>query len=145
MWSQQDDAPESEKRNHKYAKMVNGMIDRKVVKQTVMTSVYGVTFIGARKQIQARLMEKFEAELKSGMLTKEQEQVRSQSPTLPPVVSPLGHSVAIFHSWPLSLSDHFYQGSLGGLGALSDPCRASFSCLWLFCRRSTRPPATWPR
>jgi DNA-directed RNA polymerase len=31
----------------------------KVVKQTVMTSVYGVTFVGAREQIYARLKEKF--------------------------------------------------------------------------------------
>jgi DNA-directed RNA polymerase len=31
--------------------MLVGKIDRKIVKQTVMTSVYGVTFIGARKQI----------------------------------------------------------------------------------------------
>ena len=31
------------------------MITRKVVKQTVMTSVYGVTFVGARAQILARL------------------------------------------------------------------------------------------
>lgn len=52
------------------------MIDRKVVKQTVMTSVYGVTYIGARKQIQARLQEKFEAGLEDGMLTQEQENVR---------------------------------------------------------------------
>ncbi|CAL8471810.1 g11352 [Coccomyxa elongata] len=33
-------------------------IDRKLVKQTVMTSVYGVTFIGARLQIQNRLIER---------------------------------------------------------------------------------------
>lgn len=26
-------------------------VDRKLVKQTVMTSVYGVTFIGAREQV----------------------------------------------------------------------------------------------
>ena len=26
-------------------------VDRKLVKQTVMTSVYGVTFIGARQQV----------------------------------------------------------------------------------------------
>ncbi|RIB09389.1 hypothetical protein C2G38_273120 [Gigaspora rosea] len=32
-------------------------INRKVVKQTVMTTVYGVTFIGARLQIEARLKE----------------------------------------------------------------------------------------
>lgn len=33
-------------------------IDRKLVKQTVMTSVYGVTYIGAREQIKRRLEEK---------------------------------------------------------------------------------------
>lgn len=31
------------------------MITRKVIKQTVMTSVYGVTFVGAREQIQNQL------------------------------------------------------------------------------------------
>ena len=33
-------------------------IDRKLVKQTVMTSVYGVTHVGARQQIQSRLRER---------------------------------------------------------------------------------------
>ena len=33
-------------------------VDRKLVKQTVMTSVYGVTFIGARQQISQRLKER---------------------------------------------------------------------------------------
>jgi DNA-directed RNA polymerase len=33
------------------AQLLKGRVDRKVVKQTVMTSVYGVTFIGARQQI----------------------------------------------------------------------------------------------
>ena len=33
------------------ALLLDGKVDRKLVKQTVMTSVYGVTFIGARKQI----------------------------------------------------------------------------------------------
>jgi DNA-directed RNA polymerase, mitochondrial len=40
------------------AKLVNGLIDRGVVKRTVMTSVYGVTFIGARMQIQEKIQEK---------------------------------------------------------------------------------------
>lgn len=40
------------------AKLVNGLIDRGVVKRTVMTSVYGVTFIGAKKQIQEKIEEK---------------------------------------------------------------------------------------
>lgn len=33
-------------------------VDRKLVKQTVMTSVYGVTYIGARDQIKRRLKER---------------------------------------------------------------------------------------
>lgn len=33
-------------------------VDRKLVKQTVMTSVYGVTFVGAREQITSRLKER---------------------------------------------------------------------------------------
>jgi DNA-directed RNA polymerase len=31
------------------AKKLSGNIKRKIIKQTVMTSVYGVTFIGARE------------------------------------------------------------------------------------------------
>lgn len=37
--------------------LLKGKISRKVVKQTVMTSVYGVTLIGARQQISNRLSE----------------------------------------------------------------------------------------
>lgn len=33
-------------------------VDRKLVKQTVMTSVYGVTYVGARDQIKRRLKER---------------------------------------------------------------------------------------
>eukprot|EP00967_Tisochrysis_lutea_P016160 scaffold18215_cov17-Tisochrysis_lutea.AAC.1 len=36
----------------------SGRVDRKLVKQTVMTSVYGVTNVGARQQIEARLEER---------------------------------------------------------------------------------------
>ena len=42
----------------KLAMAVAPHIDRKLVKQTVMTSVYGVTFIGAREQIYSRLKER---------------------------------------------------------------------------------------
>ncbi|AEO66530.1 ae40eba9-3164-45ce-8854-00a6f3c02bcc [Thermothielavioides terrestris] len=38
-----------------FAKAVDGKINRKVVKQTVMTNVYGVTFVGAKKQVQKQL------------------------------------------------------------------------------------------
>ena len=39
------------------AKIIDGLLKRKVVKQTVMTSVYGVTLIGAAEQIDNRLAE----------------------------------------------------------------------------------------
>jgi DNA-directed RNA polymerase len=46
--------------NHgKLARLVRGKVNRKVIKQTVMTSVYGVTATGARAQVQARLEEKY--------------------------------------------------------------------------------------
>ncbi|RKU47181.1 DNA-directed RNA polymerase [Coniochaeta pulveracea] len=38
-----------------FAKAMNGKITRKVVKQTVMTNVYGVTFSGAKKQVLKQL------------------------------------------------------------------------------------------
>ncbi|KAF3773361.1 DNA-directed RNA polymerase 2B [Nymphaea thermarum] len=40
------------------ARLLIGQVDRKLVKQTVMTSVYGVTYIGARDQIKRRLKER---------------------------------------------------------------------------------------
>lgn len=40
------------------AKTLMEQVDRKLVKQTVMTSVYGVTYIGARDQIKRRLKER---------------------------------------------------------------------------------------
>ncbi|XP_010470873.1 PREDICTED: DNA-directed RNA polymerase 1, mitochondrial [Camelina sativa] len=44
--------------NAKYAKLMLDQVDRKLVKQTVMTSVYGVTYSGARDQIKKRLKER---------------------------------------------------------------------------------------
>ena len=41
----------SDPKQQQLAKFLTSRIGRKVVKQTVMTSVYGVTFIGARAQI----------------------------------------------------------------------------------------------
>ncbi|XP_028550491.1 DNA-directed RNA polymerase 2B, chloroplastic/mitochondrial isoform X1 [Dendrobium catenatum] len=41
-----------------HARILVGQVDRKMVKQTVMTSVYGVTYIGAREQIKRRLKER---------------------------------------------------------------------------------------
>ena len=40
---------------NKFAKMLEGHIKRKVVKQTVMTNVYGVTFAGAMEQVKKQL------------------------------------------------------------------------------------------
>ena len=45
--------PDSE--YYSIANTLQGEIKRKTVKQTVMTSVYGVTFIGAREQIGRQL------------------------------------------------------------------------------------------
>lgn len=41
--------------HHHMARKLVGNIKRKTIKQTVMTSVYGVTFIGAREQIYKQL------------------------------------------------------------------------------------------
>ncbi|WOK92644.1 DNA-directed RNA polymerase 1B, mitochondrial-like [Canna indica] len=40
------------------ARLIVDQVDRKLVKQTVMTSVYGVTYVGAREQIKKRLKER---------------------------------------------------------------------------------------
>lgn len=52
------------KAGHEMAKLLDGRLKRKIVKQTVMTNVYGVTFIGAaaqvRKQIDALLPDMLE-------------------------------------------------------------------------------------
>jgi DNA-directed RNA polymerase len=44
-------------KGNELAKVREGKITRKLVKQTVMTNVYGVTFVGARQQIANRLKE----------------------------------------------------------------------------------------
>jgi DNA-directed RNA polymerase len=41
--------------NTEFARALLGKVNRKTIKQTVMTSVYGVTFIGARDQILKQL------------------------------------------------------------------------------------------
>lgn len=51
------DANNPTSKYYEIACKVKGNIKRKVVKQTVMTSVYGVTFVGARKQILKHLKE----------------------------------------------------------------------------------------
>lgn len=53
------DSSSKQKLNKKCALFVRGHVSRKVIKQTVMTSVYGVTYTGARAQVQARLKEIF--------------------------------------------------------------------------------------
>ncbi|KAK1142727.1 DNA-directed RNA polymerase [Aspergillus melleus] len=54
------------------AKLLDGRITRKIVKQTVMTNVYGVTFIGAVKQVRRQLADHYpelaQEELKFGSL-----------------------------------------------------------------------------
>ncbi|CAM9229176.1 unnamed protein product [Choristocarpus tenellus] len=66
-----EDAQEEQVSRKKYARMCDGLVERKVVKQTVMTSVYGVTYIGARKQIQGQLEDRLAAE--GEVLTEDQD------------------------------------------------------------------------
>ena len=51
-------AQRQEIKTNRAAKLVDGLIDRGVVKRTVMTSVYGVTYVGARQQIQEKIEQK---------------------------------------------------------------------------------------
>lgn len=46
-------------RGHPTAQMLEGRITRKVVKQTVMTNVYGVTFLGAMRQVRRQLTDQY--------------------------------------------------------------------------------------
>eukprot|EP00596_Hydrurales_sp_CCMP1899_P000357 CAMPEP_0119048724 /NCGR_PEP_ID=MMETSP1177-20130426/60699_1 /TAXON_ID=2985 /ORGANISM="Ochromonas sp, Strain CCMP1899" /LENGTH=975 /DNA_ID=CAMNT_0007025033 /DNA_START=116 /DNA_END=3043 /DNA_ORIENTATION=+ len=54
------------------ARIVQDVLNRRVIKQTVMTSVYGVTKVGARSQVQARLEERLVTE-KGLVMTRELE------------------------------------------------------------------------
>ncbi|KAI0165498.1 DNA-dependent RNA polymerase [Xylariaceae sp. FL1272] len=47
----QEDLSQDVTRGHFIAKAMDGKITRKVVKQTVMTNVYGVTYVGAKAQV----------------------------------------------------------------------------------------------
>ncbi|KAL8913843.1 MAG: hypothetical protein Q9171_001447 [Xanthocarpia ochracea] len=51
------DIAEEAQQGHQLARSLDGKIKRKVVKQTVMTNVYGVTFIGAKLQVIRQLKE----------------------------------------------------------------------------------------
>ncbi|KAJ5629407.1 hypothetical protein N7528_003064 [Penicillium herquei] len=44
---------------HEVAKILDGKITRKIVKQTVMTNVYGVTFMGAVRQVRKQLVDHY--------------------------------------------------------------------------------------
>jgi len=51
----QENITKDKEKGDEFAKAVDGKITRKVVKQTVMTNVYGVTFVGAKKQVRKQL------------------------------------------------------------------------------------------
>ncbi|KAJ6102368.1 hypothetical protein N7486_004795 [Penicillium sp. IBT 16267x] len=46
-------------RGHQLAAVLDGKITRKIVKQTVMTNVYGVTFMGAMRQVRKQLVDHY--------------------------------------------------------------------------------------
>lgn len=63
------------KRGDPRAKILDGRITRKVVKQTVMTNVYGVTFVGANAQVRKQLVAAYDdlpdtPEMNPGTLSK---------------------------------------------------------------------------
>ncbi|KVH92612.1 hypothetical protein Ccrd_005344 [Cynara cardunculus var. scolymus] len=68
------------------ADVYSGIAARKLVKQTVMTSVYGVTYIGARDQIKKRLQER--SNIADDAELFENEPVRWTTPLGLPVVQP---------------------------------------------------------
>lgn len=55
----------------RFAQFLDGKVSRKVIKQTVMTSVYGVTFMGSRDQILARLLDIAKKDLDGAPLSPE--------------------------------------------------------------------------
>jgi len=57
------DVEQQAKEGNEIAKYLRGKISRKIVKQTVMTSVYGVTYIGAKGQIKRALKAKGEVDV----------------------------------------------------------------------------------
>ena len=65
---QDDGLPLKERKKAEAARLIRPVVNRKVIKQTVMTSVYGVTLIGAREQILNRLKERFSESLAEGQL-----------------------------------------------------------------------------
>ena len=58
----EDEIDEDLRLRGRCSRLVHNKVTRKVIKQTVMTSVYGVTRIGARQQVQNRLFEIFHDE-----------------------------------------------------------------------------------
>lgn len=54
-----DRVAQEAKQGHRLAKLLDGKIKRKIVKQTVMTNVYGVTFIGAVRQVKRQLVDHY--------------------------------------------------------------------------------------
>ncbi|CAM8991262.1 unnamed protein product [Rhodiola kirilowii] len=81
--------------NALYAKILVNEVNRKLVKQTVMTSVYGVTYVGARDQIKRRMKER-------GLLSDEAEIFRAACYAAKVTLTALGEmfeSARIIMSW----------------------------------------------
>ncbi|CAG8961662.1 hypothetical protein HYFRA_00006199 [Hymenoscyphus fraxineus] len=53
---QKDISKDAQNRNPPHAAQLDGKITRKTVKQTVMTNVYGVTYVGAKSQVKKQLL-----------------------------------------------------------------------------------------
>ena len=105
---------DKESRKYKLAQIIHGKVTRKIVKQTVMTSVYGVTSYGAKAQIMRWLSNAIE----TGSLT---------------LTNDDGEDVDVHtaegHALLLELGIYLSRYTLYGIGLTNTP--AYLSMLWL--------------
>ena len=59
--------------DNKFTKMLVRKVPRKVVKQTIMTTVYGVTFVGTQEQIERQLKDRGDVPLEEWSHMKNEE------------------------------------------------------------------------
>lgn len=110
----EDDANNAQSAGHKLGQMLCGKITRKIVKQTVMTSVYGVTDYGAKGQILRWL----EDAVNGGTL-----ELRDEDGAVMDVHSVLGQRLL------MSMAQYVAKYTMYGIGLTNTP--GYLSMLWL--------------
>jgi DNA-directed RNA polymerase len=77
--------------NKKEALLMKNLVNRKLVKQTVMTNTYGVTFIGAKKQVANRIREARSAEVKDAVSLTDQDIASCSNYIAKKIFESMGH------------------------------------------------------